>query len=167
MPKRIFRSSRVRWALLIFAGYWLIALFVNPIHLAQVLTIILIFVALGVVRKYGRQVWESVVSDDHGAISQLAQGIMLAFTGLLLGLIWSITARVVPGAEWMTRHPVVGFYLLCYVVAGSLHMTARRGVKGKIHEEDLRDVLVAYGVGLTLSIILMTFQLGGFLRTPS
>lgn len=166
MPKRILRSKRVQAALAIFLGYWGLSIFVEPLKLAQVLTLVLVFVAAGVVVKYVPQVWRAILSDDLGPISQLSQGILLAFLGLSVGLMWSMTGRVVPGADWMMRSPMVGFYLLCYVVAGTLHMTARRDENGKVRQSDLRDVLIAYGVGLSISVILMALQLGGVLREP-
>lgn len=166
MPRRILKSRRVRAALAIFAGYWGLSFFVKPLHMAQVLTLVLVFVAIGVIVKYSKQVWEATVSDDLGPISQLAQGILLAFSGLFVGLVWAMIGRVVPGAEWMQRSPVVGFYLLCYVVAGTLHMTARRNEDGRVSASDVRDVVIAYGIGLSLSIILMILQLGGVLREP-
>lgn len=166
MPIRILRSYRVRWAIGIFMGYWLLSIFVRPVPLAQALTIILICVAFGVVVKYSHQVWQAVLEDDRGPISQLSQGIFLAFTGLLIGLIWAMIARIVPGSEWMQRTPVIGFYILCYIVAGTLHMTARRNDEGNISHHDIRDVLVAYGIGLSVSLILMILQLGGVLREP-
>lgn len=164
MPRRLANSHRARWALLTFATYWALTPFVNAVHLAQILTLVLIFVVVGVIMRYSRQVWESAIRDDYGAVSQLAQGIWLAFVGLGIGLTWGIAARLT-GADWMLRSPVVGFYLLCYVVAGTLHMTARRDEHGRIKREDIRDVFLAYATGLVLSLILIAFQLGGVLRT--
>lgn len=166
MPGRIIKNHRIRFAILIFAGYWLLSIFVRPIQMAQVLSLVLIFVAAGVLRKYAAQVWDAVLIDDRGPISQLAQGIWLAFFGLLVGLVWAILSRVLPNADWMMRTPVVGFYLLCYIVAGSLHMTARRGSDGRVQDRDLWDVMISYGLGLSISIILMMLQLGGVLRDP-
>lgn len=164
MPRRILTSHRVRAAMAIFVTYWVVAIFANPVFLAQFLAVVLVAVAITVLRKYWAQVWETLVNDDHGAISQLAQGIWLAFFGLVVGLMWMTAGRTIPGAEWMVHSPVVGFYLLLYVVAGSLHITARRGPDGRVQEEDLRDLLFAFGVGLVVAIALMILQLGGVLR---
>lgn len=164
MPGRILHSHRMRWAAGIFAGYWAMTPFVDPVELAQVLMLVLVFVACGVVIKYFGQVYHSILVDDRSAISQLAQGIILAFVGLIIGLVWTAIGRILPGADWMLRSPVMGFYLLCYVVAGSLHMTARRNSDGRVSHGDIRDVMVAYALGLGVSIVLMALQLGGFLR---
>lgn len=163
-PTLVFKSHRVRWALAIFLGYWLLTPFVEATALAQLLVLILIPVGLGVLKKYVPTIIDAAVTDDRGPISQLTQGIVLAFFGLTLGLIWTTVARLVPGAEWMSRSPLVGFYLLCSVVAGTLHMTARRDRGGRLRDEDVRDVAIAYAVGLVVALVLMILQLGGVLR---
>jgi hypothetical protein len=162
LPKRIFTSTRIRWAALIFTCYWLLSAFSDPTVLSQFLVPVLGCIVVGVVLKYTPAAWEGVIKNDLGPVSQLAQGIWLAFCGLGLGLFWTWTARITH-SDWMYRSPVVGFYLLCYIVAGSLHMTARRAPDGRVKTEDVRDVFIAYAAGLTISLVVAGLQLSGLL----
>lgn len=164
MPRRLLSSVRIRWAALIFVCYWLLSLATVPVELAQMLRPVLICVVMGVILKYTPDAWRGVVTNDLGAVSQLAQGIWLAFFGLFCGLVWSTAANLLPNSQWMRESPVVGFYYLCYIVAGTLHMTARRNPDGRIRAEDVRDVFVAYSLGLMISLSIVGFQVAGLLK---
>lgn len=166
MPERVIRSRRVRWAVGLFIGYWLLARFVEPIELAQVLTLTLIGIAFAVVTKYWNQVWTAVLEDDLGPYSQLATGILLAFFGLGLALVWSMLGRLVPGLEWMRTSPMQGFWLFLYNLAGVLHITAPRNEQGQVDNSDWKALAVAIGSGLVASLVLLFLEQGSFLRRP-
>jgi hypothetical protein len=162
--RNIVRSNRFLWLTVLVAAYWVVALFVPAVPLAQVITLLVIGGGIGVIIKYSRQVIEDLRADDRGPISQLAQGILLAFVGLVIGITWAIVGRLVPGAEWMRASPVTGFYLWLYVIASGLHITARRDSHGMIRREDWRTLVVCYGLALIIGLALLVLQMGGVLR---
>lgn len=160
----LWRSIRFRWLAGLIAGFWLVSIFTAPLALAQVTSLLAFFASLGVIAKYFASVRASIKADDRGPISQLGQGILLGFIGLALGLWWTTTARVVPGAEWMGKTHVPGFVLWLYTIAAGLHVTARRDRDGRVQKRDMRTLVVAYGAGLAVAIVLTLLQAGALLR---
>jgi len=166
MPRRIIKSVRIRWALAIIAAFWATTFFVPTRVLALTLTLTLAALSFGVIVKYGRQVIVSVFEDDLGPVSQLATGILIGFTGLLIGLLWAIASRAVPGGDWMLSSPMVPFYLLLYNLAAALHITARRTGYGKVPPGDWAMLAFAIVGGLALAAIMVELEIVGIVRPP-
>lgn len=168
MPDRLLRSVRLRWAAMIFGGYWLLALTVGLAFDWTLVTVILLFVmtfvAAGVIVKYGPMVWRSTLANDRGPVSQLSTGILIGFTALFLLLTATAVSGLIPSVAFILNDTRVhGFVMLLYIMAGTVHMTARRDDRGRLRREDVIAVVACYLIGLASVGTIMLAQAFGLI----
>ena len=163
-----FRSRRLRWAVLIFGGYWLIALTIGRMFDWLIITVLLLitmaYTAIAVVSKYTRIAWRGAIENDDGPVSLLSTGIMLGFTGLSIILLATALSGIFPALAWLLNDTRVhGFGMLLYIVAGAIHITARRDERGKFRRGDVILVSACYVAGLATFATLIALQVFGLL----
>ncbi|HEV7255743.1 MAG TPA: hypothetical protein VGN97_21915 [Mesorhizobium sp.] len=141
-------SRIVTGATLLVALFWLVAAFVPPITMIQLMNFLVLAVAIAVTVSYAPGVWRAVREDRTDRLAQLGLGITLAWVSIVLNRGWNAVMRFTH-SEWMETHIFIAFCIYLSILAATLHITAPGALDGRIPRRNLVMLGVAVGIGVT------------------